>query len=132
MRRRPPHLLHLSPGEVAYLKTLVEDGRTEQRVARRTRVLLAMTDPDTVVSELADRLELERTTNNGECLRAVLPQLLGDHCDARRIHLIWASRDELIKHLDASWPEYNRFHAHPFTWSWTRAKMHSWVDCHLP
>lgn len=44
MRRRPPHLLHLSPGEVAYLKTLVEDGRTEQRIARRARVLLAMAD----------------------------------------------------------------------------------------
>ena len=32
---------------------------------------------------------------------------------------------ELVAHLDASWPEYNRFYAHPFTWSWTRAKMHS-------
>ena len=115
----------------------------------------------------------------------MLPQLLGDHRDARRIHLIWdngpshtarqtndflrthyphvrviftpahaswlnqaelllrafaerylrrgdwASRDELIEHLDASWPEYNRFYAHPFTWSWTRAKMRSWVDRHL-
>jgi transposase len=69
MRRRPPHLLHLSPGEVAYLKTLVEDGRTEQRIARRARVLLAMTDPDTVVSELADRLELERTTIWNLCRR---------------------------------------------------------------
>jgi transposase len=127
--------------------------------------------------------DLER--NNGDCLRAVLPQLLGDHRDARRIHLIWdngpshtarqthdflrthyphvrvlftpahaswlnqaelllrafterylqrgdwASRDELIEHLNASWPEYNRFYAHPFTWSWTRAKMRSWVDRHL-
>ena len=43
----------------------------------------------------------------------------------------WASRSECIAHLDASWPEYNRFYAHPFTWSWTRARMHSWVDRHL-
>ncbi|WNG51601.1 IS630 family transposase [Archangium minus] len=126
---------------------------------------------------------LER--NDGACLRAVLPQVLGEHDNARRIHLIWdggpshaaqetldflhsnyphvrvlftpahaswlnqaelllrafaahylqrgswASRDELIEHLDASWPEYNRLYAHPFTWSWTRAKMHEWVDRHL-
>jgi hypothetical protein len=126
---------------------------------------------------------LER--NDGACLREVLPQLLGDHSDARRIHLIWdggsshvaqetldflhsnyprvrvlftpahaswlnqaelllrafaahylqrgswASRDELIEHLDASWPEYNRLYAHPFTWSWTRSKMHEWVDRRL-
>ncbi len=123
--------------------------------------------------------------NDGACLRAVLPQLLGDHRDAKRIHLIWdngpshiarqtheflrthyphvrgiftpahaswlnqaelllrafserylqrgdwASRDDFIAHLNASWPEYNRFYAHPFTWSWTRAKMHSWMDRHL-
>ncbi|WP_395834920.1 hypothetical protein [Archangium violaceum] len=42
--RRPPHLLLRSLGDVAYFKTLVEDGRTEQRIARRARVLLAMTD----------------------------------------------------------------------------------------
>jgi transposase len=42
----------------------------------------------------------------------------------------WSSRSELIAHLDASWPEYNRLYAHPFTWSWTRAKMHQWVDRH--
>ncbi|EPX61718.1 isrso5-transposase protein [Cystobacter fuscus DSM 2262] len=43
----------------------------------------------------------------------------------------WASRDALVEHLDASWPGYNRFCAHPFSWSWTRARMHSWVDRHL-
>jgi hypothetical protein len=126
---------------------------------------------------------LER--NDGPCLRAVLPQLLGEHADARRIHLIWdggpshaaqqtldflhsnyphvrvlftpahaswlnqaelllrafgahylqrgdwASRSDFIDHLECSWPEYNRLYAHPFTWSWTRAKMHEWVDRHL-
>lgn len=125
---------------------------------------------------------LER--NDGACLRALLPQLLWDHRDARRIHLIWdngsshvaqetrdylrryyprvralctpahaswlnqaelllrafaahylergswASRPELIAHLHASWPEYNRLYAHPFTWSWTREKMHQWVERH--
>lgn len=43
----------------------------------------------------------------------------------------WASRSEFIAHLEASWPEYNRLYAHPFTWSWTRPKMHEWVDRHL-
>lgn len=126
---------------------------------------------------------LER--NDGACLRAVLPQVLGDHRDARRIHLIWdngsshiaqetrhwlrgnapsvrmlytpahaswldqaelllrafaarylqrgdwASRSEFIAHLNASWPEYNRLYAHPFTWSWTRSEMHAWVQRHF-
>lgn len=122
--------------------------------------------------------------NDSVSLRALLPQLLWEHRDARRIHLIWdegsshiahltrsflstyypqvrvlftpahaswldqaelllrafgarylqrgnwASRSELIDHLNASWPEYNRLYAHPFTWSWTRTKMHRWVDRH--
>jgi hypothetical protein len=122
--------------------------------------------------------------NDSASLRAVLPELLWEHRDARRIHLIWdegsshiaqptrsflstyypqvrvlftpahaswhdqaelllrafgtrylqrgswASRDELVDHLNASWPEYNRLYAHPFTWSWTRTKMHRWVDRH--
>lgn len=122
--------------------------------------------------------------NDSACLQAVLPQLLGDHRNARRIHLIWdngsshiaretndllrnnypqvrvlftpahaswldqaelllrafgarylhrgewTSRSELIAHLNASWPEYNRLYAHPFTWSWTRTMMHKWVDRH--
>jgi hypothetical protein len=122
--------------------------------------------------------------NDSASLRAILPQLLWEHRDARRIHLIWdegsshiahptrsflrsyyprvrvlftpahaswldqaelllrafgarylqrgdwASRSELIDHLNASWPEYNRLYAHPFTWSWTRSKMRRWVDRH--
>nr|WP_307733160.1 helix-turn-helix domain-containing protein [Stigmatella ashevillena] len=62
MRRRPPRLIHLSPEETEYLEDLVRDGRTEQRVARRARILLAMADPDTIVSELADHLEQNRRT----------------------------------------------------------------------
>ena len=122
--------------------------------------------------------------NDSANLCALLPQLLGDHREARRIHLIWdngpshaarqthdflrthyphvrvlftpahaswlnqaelllrafgarylvrgnwASRLELIDHLECSWPEYNHLYAHPFTWSWTRSKMHEWVDRH--
>lgn len=62
MRRRPTHAIDLSPVDAAYLEQLVRDGRTEQRVARRARILLAMADPETVVQNLADRLEVERTT----------------------------------------------------------------------
>ncbi|RKH32255.1 IS630 family transposase, partial [Corallococcus llansteffanensis] len=28
------------------------------------------------------------------------------------------------------WPEYNLLYAHPFTWLWTRAKMHDWFERH--
>lgn len=42
----------------------------------------------------------------------------------------WASRREMIDHLDASWPEYNRLFAHPITWSWTRARMRTWANNH--
>jgi biotin operon repressor len=62
MRRRPPRAIDLSAADAAYLEELVRDGRTEQRVARRARILLAMADPATVVQDLADRLDVERTT----------------------------------------------------------------------
>src|SRR3712207_5340379 len=62
MRRRPPRCIELSAEDVAYLQRLVQDGRTEQRVARRARALLAMSDPETVVQDVADRLELRRET----------------------------------------------------------------------
>src|SRR5688572_15467968 len=62
MRRRPPHRIELAPDDAAELARLVHDGRTEQRVARRARILLAMADPATVVEALAERLEVARTT----------------------------------------------------------------------
>lgn len=31
----------------------------------------------------------------------------------------WTTRDDYIAPVTASWPEYNRFHAHPFDWSRT-------------
>src|SRR3954468_9457368 len=69
MRRRPPRLIHLAPSEVAYLESLVRDGRTEQRTARRARILLAMADPETIVSELAEQLEQDRRTIWALCRR---------------------------------------------------------------
>jgi hypothetical protein len=43
----------------------------------------------------------------------------------------WTSRQHLIEHLNASWLEYNQHFAHPFTWSWTRHRMHQWMDRQL-
>jgi len=42
----------------------------------------------------------------------------------------WASKEQMVDHLHASWPEYNRLFAHPFSWSWTRRDMHQWVERH--
>jgi hypothetical protein len=39
-----------------------------------------------------------------------------------------ASRQSLIDHLNASWPEYNERYAHPFEWSWTRRQMYAWAE----
>src|SRR5689334_3559338 len=69
MRRHPPHLIELSEDDAVYLEQIVRDGRTEQRVARRARVLLAMADPTTVVQDLADRLDVDRTTIWSLCRR---------------------------------------------------------------
>jgi transposase len=60
MRRHPPHLIQLSRPDKLVLQRLVNDGRTEQRVARRARALLAMAQPKTVVQTLAERVELTR------------------------------------------------------------------------
>jgi transposase len=38
------------------------------------------------------------------------------------------SRQHLIDHLQASWPEYNDRFAHPFQWSWTRRHLHAWAE----
>jgi hypothetical protein len=42
----------------------------------------------------------------------------------------WASRDEYVAHVQASWPEYNRLYAHPFEWTWTNQKMRRWFARH--
>jgi DDE superfamily endonuclease len=44
----------------------------------------------------------------------------------------WADREELIEHVLASAPEYNRRYAHPFEWTWTNQKMRQWFAKHAP
>ncbi len=53
MRRRPPENIELSHSQRTTLSELIRDGRVEQRIARRARILLAMSDPRTVINELA-------------------------------------------------------------------------------
>src|SRR4051812_29987188 len=62
MRRRPPRLIELSDDDRTYLSGLVRDGGVAQRVARRARLLLAMSYPDTVVEDVAERFGVARTT----------------------------------------------------------------------
>lgn len=40
----------------------------------------------------------------------------------------WESRQQLIDHLYASTPEYNRLWAQPIHWSWTRRNLHEWAE----
>jgi hypothetical protein len=42
----------------------------------------------------------------------------------------WVIREELIEHVLASGPEYNRRYAHPFNWTWTNARMRRWFTEH--
>ena len=42
----------------------------------------------------------------------------------------WESRQHLIDHLEAGWREYNRLYAHPFSWSWTRRDLSTWLARH--
>ena len=53
MRRRPPQLITLSSADCVELERVLRDGRLEQRVARRARVLLAMNEAETVIADLA-------------------------------------------------------------------------------
>ena len=69
MRRHPPRLVGLSVQNKTYLEKLVRDGHTEQRVAIRARILLAMASPETVVQDLAYRLGLSRATIWNVCRR---------------------------------------------------------------
>ncbi len=62
MRRRPPHLIELTKQDRLYLENLVRSGRTQLRVARRARILLAMANPTTVVQNLAQQWEQARNT----------------------------------------------------------------------
>jgi hypothetical protein len=42
----------------------------------------------------------------------------------------WHSRQDLIDHIEAAWPEYNQLYAHPFEWTWTNQKMRQWFAQH--
>ena len=60
MRRRLPKNVRLSKSDRCEIERLLRDGRTEQRVARRGRVLLAMQDPQTLVAELGQHIDMTR------------------------------------------------------------------------
>jgi hypothetical protein len=60
MRRRHPHLIQMPSADQRQLENLLRDGRTEQRIARRARILLAMTDPQTRVDVLVEQVALTR------------------------------------------------------------------------
>ena len=61
MRRRSPQIIRLSNADRRAIERLLRDGRTEQRVARRGRVLLAMQDPKTLVTNLGKQVGMTRT-----------------------------------------------------------------------
>jgi len=61
MRRRPPHVIHLTTADRRELQRILRNGRTEQRVARRSQILLAMGDSQTIVEDLAERVGLTPT-----------------------------------------------------------------------
>jgi biotin operon repressor len=69
MRRRPPSVIELTPEDRVPLEQIIRDGRTEQRVARRARILLAMSRPETVVQQLADQAGLTRAAIWALCRR---------------------------------------------------------------
>src|SRR6476619_2375751 len=61
MRRRTPRWIRLSHADRQELQSLMMDGRTEQRVVRRARVLLAMEKQLPSVDDLATRVEMTRS-----------------------------------------------------------------------
>jgi transposase len=69
MRRHPPRCVHISHDDHHLLQRLVRDGHTEQRVARRARILLAMADSATVVEVLAQQVGQSRQTIWNVCRR---------------------------------------------------------------
>ena len=69
MRRHPPRMIELTEVDRQYLQQVIRDGHAAQRVACRARILMAMTDPMTVVQELAEHLEVVRRTIWNVCRR---------------------------------------------------------------
>jgi len=60
MRGRKPKTIKVPRADQRELERLLDDGRTEQRVARRGQVLLAMKNPKTIVSELCQQVQMTR------------------------------------------------------------------------
>ena len=60
MRRRKPKTIRLKQSDAQEIKRLLDDGRTEQRVVRRGRVLLAMKSSKTLVSDLCQQVSMTR------------------------------------------------------------------------
>jgi hypothetical protein len=61
MKGRKPRLLSLSESDKSELQKIVRSGKTEQRIARRARILLALSSPQTVVNELANYVQMTPT-----------------------------------------------------------------------
>jgi hypothetical protein len=40
----------------------------------------------------------------------------------------WDSRQAMIDHVGAGYPEYNELFAHPFQWSWMRLDFRQWIE----
>jgi hypothetical protein len=60
MRRRTPKTIKLNQSDDREIERLLSDGRTEQRVARRGHVLLAMKNSKTLVSDLCQQVGMTR------------------------------------------------------------------------
>jgi hypothetical protein len=61
MRRRPPANVTLTTTQESVLAELLRDGHTPQRLARRACILLAMSNPKTIVEDLAERVDYTPT-----------------------------------------------------------------------
>jgi transposase len=60
MRRRKPKSIKLKRSDAEEVQRLLSDGRTQQRIAQRGRVLLAMQNAKTVVSDLGQQVGMSR------------------------------------------------------------------------
>lgn len=61
MKGRKPHLLSVPEADKGELQKILRNGKTEQRVARRVRILLEMSSPQTIVNELAKHVQMTPT-----------------------------------------------------------------------
>ena len=69
VRGREPHRIVLPGSDQAALLRIVRDGKSEQRIARRARVLLAMADPASTVDAVAEHADVSRKAVWGVCRR---------------------------------------------------------------